>query len=199
MSTKAQLESMLLNANDRIIQLQQLVPAKNPKDYLYHAYSASAAVLEDDYVPNHVSWMDWMEREELTDDALENAGWVRFAHHQQRALTFDPNRPHRSVVSKMKCTRMTTNRLGLQPWTLTWFSHQTFRDGRSDEELRLSFCTYVDKYRWHSEEHQYMSPSEFEERHGEPYVCLMGAEDMWRWKFCECQPCKDRGIAVFQH
>ncbi len=199
MATKTQLEFMLRNANDRIIQLQQLVPAEKPKDYLYHAYSASAAVLQDDYVPNHISWLDWMEREELTDDQLDAAAWARFGHHQQRALTPDPDRPYRAVVQSMKVTRMTTKRLGRVPWVMTWFAHQTFRDGRSDEELRMSFCTYVDKYRWHSEEYQNMNPSEFEKRHGEPYVCLMGAEDVWRWKFCECQPCKDQGIAVFQH
>jgi hypothetical protein len=201
MATKAQLEKMLLNANDRIIALQQQVPAETPKDYLYHAYSASAAVLEDYYVPNHISWADWMEREELTDAQLESAAWARFAHTQQEYLVVDYKRPHRSVVQSMKCTRMTTKRLGRVPWVLTWFAHQTFRDGRSDRELEMSFDEYVEKYRWMQEERSSIkvSSAEFEKRHGEPYVCLMGAEDRWRWKLCECQPCKDRGIAVFQH
>ena len=206
MSTKAQLEFQLREANDRImvwlskgIEIQKLVPAETPKTYLYPAYTASAHVMEDDYVPNTVSWMDWMEREELSDDALENAGWARFASHQQTSLTLNPDRPHRSVVGKMKCSKMNVKRLGLQPWTLTWFAHQTFRDDRSDEQLHLSFHEYVDKYRWHQEEHRYHGPAEFEKRFGEPYVCLMGAEDTWRWKLCECQLCKDKGIAVFEH
>ena len=195
MATKAQLEMMLCAANDRIIELQQQVPKAPVKDYLYPTYHASAAVLEDDYTPNHISWLHWMEREELSDDALDNAGWARFAHTQQRYLTVDPTRPHRTPVSKLKCTRMTTERLGRVPWVLTWFAHQTFRDGRSDMELYASFEDYVDQYRWMQE----MSSIDFEKKHGVPYVSLMGAQDRWRWKLCDCVPCQKRGIAVFTH
>jgi hypothetical protein len=195
MSTKTQLESLLLDANNRIIALQQQVPKPPVKDYLYPAYHASAAVLEDDYVLNHISWLDWMEREELSDEALDNAGWARFAHTQQRQLFADPERPYRSVVNRMKCTRMTVKRLGRVPWVLTWFAHQTFRDGRSDGQLYDSFERYVDQYRWMQD----MSSLDFEKKHGVPYVCLMGAEDRWRWKLCECVPCQKRGIAVFTH
>lgn len=201
MSTKAQLEMLLVNANDRIIELQQQVPKPPVKDYLYYGFHASAAVMEDDYVKNHFSWLDWMEREDLSDDALENAGWARFAHAQQRALKLDPERPYRQVVNKMKCTRMTTERLGRVPWVLTWFAHQTFRDDRSDQELYESFEDYVDQYRWMQEDrsHSMMTSGEWEKRTGTKYVCLMGAEDRWRWKLCECEPCKKRGIAVFTH
>jgi len=165
------------------------------EQYLYPAYAVSASTLEDYYTPNRHTWPDWMERQELTDRQLHDAAWARFAKVQQTALAYDPDRPTRSVVDRMKCSRMTTKRLGMVPWVCGWFSHQTFRDGRSDDEIYNSFSAWVEQYRWMQD----LSYVDFEKNHGQPYVCLMGAEDHWRWKLCECQTCKDEGVAVFTH
>ena len=164
-------------------------------EYLYPAYSLTVHTLEDHYTLNHHTWPEWMTRQELTDRQLDEAAWARFAKVQQKALAQDATNPGRKVVDRMKCTRMTVKRLGMVPWVCGWFSHSTFRDGRSDFEIYNSFSEYVERYRWMQE----LYGSDFEETHGEPYVCLMGAEDHWRWKLCECQTCKDEGMAIFNH
>ena len=76
------------------------------------------------------------------------------------------------------------------PWALGWFSHETYRDGRSDEELRESFERWV--RRW--EEYQ-------GNLHDSPGVpCLMGAEDRWRWKpLCTCEKCLREARAMIAH
>jgi hypothetical protein len=69
MTTKTQLESLLLDANNRIIALQQQVPKPPVKDYLYPAYHASAAVLEDD-----AGWIGWNVRSYLMKLWIMQAG-----------------------------------------------------------------------------------------------------------------------------
>lgn len=77
-------------------------------------------------------------------------------------------------------------------WALAWFSHQTFRAGRTDEELLESFEQYVRRY---EDMQDYDGP--------EPppgYRCLMGAEDRRRWKpFCRCAACVRDDIALVAH
>lgn len=75
------------------------------------------------------------------------------------------------------------------PWALAWFAHKSIRAGRTDAELRDSFDRYVSRY-----EH-------LRERHDDPeYVCLMGAEDRWRWKDpCACETCVKNDWAVITH
>lgn len=78
------------------------------------------------------------------------------------------------------------------PWALGWFTHQTFRAGRTDEELRESFQRFVDLHAY------YQDDSDAWKRPG--YHCLMGAQDRWRWKpFCECDNCKRDDVAMIAH
>jgi hypothetical protein len=189
MATKAQLELMLKDANNRIMELQQQVPQPPVKDYLYYAYSASASVLEDDYTPNRHMWINWLMKEDISDRQLEEAGMARFAYTQQQYLQYNPHRSYRPVVDRLKLCRLDTKRLGRVPWTLTWFGHLTFRDGRSDDELFDSFSDYVSKYAW-MQDARSMTTGEFEARYETEYVCLMGAEDRWRWQMCACADCQ---------
>ena len=83
--------------------------------------------------------------------------------------------------------------LRYETWSLTWFSHWTFDDGRSDEEYLASFARFV---------------SRMEDRDD---YCLMGAEDRWRWKGrtddgkgetdppCRCKHCKVKGLIKIDH
>lgn len=76
------------------------------------------------------------------------------------------------------------------PWALGWFSHQTFRVGRTDDELHESF------ERWVSRWERYQDYSSLPD--GIP--CLMGAEDRYRWRpFCDCETCRKNGIALIAH
>lgn len=75
-------------------------------------------------------------------------------------------------------------------WVLGWFSHETFRAGRTDAELRDSFERFVSKW----EPYQDIDGLQG----GAP--CLMGAQDRWRWAaFCDCETCVRDDIALIAH
>ncbi len=86
-----------------------------------------------------------------------------------------------------------------ETWCLTWFQHFTFDDGRSDKEFLESFGRYVARYA-HMQDYP---PSSMPEG----YVCLMGAEDRWRWMAdkdnphppCRCEHCKEQGVVRIGH
>lgn len=72
-----------------------------------------------------------------------------------------------------------------ETWCLRWFSHYTYVDGKSDDELLQSFCRF----------RQRKLPPHFKEEY-----CLMGAEDMWRIKPpCHCEDCEKLGITYICH
>ena len=77
--------------------------------------------------------------------------------------------------------------IGYETWCLRWFSHCTYVNGRSDEELKQSFAKYVTRrFPYHNRE--------------EMGYCLMGAEDYWRWKEpCHCEDCQKHGITLIIH
>lgn len=77
----------------------------------------------------------------------------------------------------------------------TWFGHETFDIGQTDEEFLKAFEEFVQKY-----EHQ--------DRKDPDYHCLMGAEDRWRWRSgddkyesipCRCESCKSAGMLRIAH
>ena len=85
-----------------------------------------------------------------------------------------------------------------ETWNITWFSHWTFDDDRSNAEYVKSFARFVARM-----------------ERVEDY-CLMGAEDVWRWhgvandgettdpnKYtdppCRCMYCKNKGIVRIDH
>ena len=75
------------------------------------------------------------------------------------------------------------------PWAGAWFAHQTFRAGRSDEELRESFERFVRKHE--AFQRDFDNPG---------YHCLMGAQDRWRWEpFCTCDNCKRDELVLIAH
>lgn len=83
-------------------------------------------------------------------------------------------------------------REGDVPWAPGWFTHQTFRTGRTDDELRESFERFVRRY------------ENMQDYNGAPrppgYHCLMGAQDRWRWQpLCECDACRRDDVAMIAH
>ena len=103
-----------------------------------------------------------------------------------------------------------------EEWCLTWFSHYTFDIGQSDQEALDSFERYVRRV----EHHNRVTPcfvGEGKDRFPVDDVCLMGAEDRWRWTAraagqsilgcgdetskppCRCEGCKKRGVLTIDH
>ena len=77
-----------------------------------------------------------------------------------------------------------------ESWNLTWFSHETFDIGQTDEEVLDSFEQFVSR------------------RNSDQ---LMGAEDRWLWSGapdkdgnatpapCRCEHCKAQGLIRINH
>lgn len=103
--------------------------------------------------------------------------------------------------------------LRYETWCLGWFDHYTYDIGQSDSDLYESFERYVRRY----ENMQNLSVDEIVKL-GDNYVCLMGAEDRFRWGHhkrdeigkmidpeeflsgpCRCNKCKEAGIIRIEH
>lgn len=71
-----------------------------------------------------------------------------------------------------------------EAWVCHWFNHYTYNTHLSDNELKLSLASFVDRKKCLS---------------GEDHA-LMGAEDSWRWKDpCRCDKCQKRGVVYIDH
>jgi len=90
-----------------------------------------------------------------------------------------------------------------ETWCLEWFSHKTFDVGQTDAEALASFARYVMRHEHYQDWHHDERP--------EGWVCLMGAEDRWRWHGgnqpkdertdppCRCKHCQKQGVLRINH
>lgn len=96
-----------------------------------------------------------------------------------------------------------------ETWNTTWFCSESFNSELSNAEVLDSFEEYVRRY----EELQNMPYNRIREL-GFDYVCLMGAEDRWRWRAgftpdgtrdddypapCRCRHCQSAGMVRIAH
>lgn len=89
--------------------------------------------------------------------------------------------------------------LGRYSWWLDWFCHKTFNKFSSFEEAKDDFERFLTEeihadFGYYSNEELHYGA----ERHNEKLkyedgsrICLMGAEQIWRWRECECEACKN--------
>lgn len=88
-------------------------------------------------------------------------------------------------------------------WCLGWFNHYSYNTHLKDEDLLLSFKRYVDRVLHINEIYKYT----YAENYEDTYICLMGAEDHWRWrgedgkdsKVCRCKGCVESGRVFINH
>ena len=98
-----------------------------------------------------------------------------------------------------------------ESWCCSWFEHWTFDVGQSDKDALASFDSYVDRHAFYQEwPHDERTDADLAAR-GVPHrVCLMGAEDRWRWcggpgpddrttPPCRCEHCKAQGVLRIGH
>jgi hypothetical protein len=93
-----------------------------------------------------------------------------------------------------------------ETWICEWFCHCTPDVGQSDEDALKSFQNYVYRIQ---DLNQKLRCEQDLSYHATPKggVCLMGAEDRWRWRGendargvpCRCKGCKDSGIIRINH
>lgn len=85
---------------------------------------------------------------------------------------------------------------GVLPFHCEWFCHSTRPAGRSDEEIMQHFDLYV----------AWVLDKRLDTDHDGP-ICLMGAEDRWRWRGeeegsvppCRCKGCTDHNRVRIIH
>lgn len=89
-----------------------------------------------------------------------------------------------------------------ESWWITWFQHETFDVGQSDEEALVSFSRYI-----HRKQLQNLK------KYNDSNYALMGAEDRYRWHGaepdgkpenrskppCRCKFCKEQGLIRIAH
>ena len=139
-----------------------------------------------------------MFREEQTQeqlDAFVQDWWKRFLvsknEEDSRSKIINPELQYLKAEYKKHDT-----------WVLTWFQHETFDIGQTDEEALQSFEDYVSRIE--------------DENRGKPEmegIPLMGAEDRWRWRGadengnymedapapCRCKYFKEQGVLRIAH
>ena len=96
-------------------------------------------------------------------------------------------------------------------WACGWFSHYTFRDRFGDPaDVLRDFDDYVDRVQRAQEPYGDGPDSikAYEADTGKPWICLMGAEDRWRWSGeemgdriapCRCSDCEKAGVWRITH
>ena len=207
-------------------------PSGLPRDTRYPIYSITARFVQDgDYPPEERARMKWwpndpgqgriwnsvhhtkMYRED--PGQAEVGRWAREdwwpkARDQERrvvpgkAIADDhPGEPIFEVV-------LTHH----ESWCCSWFEHYTFDVGQSDAETLASFGEYVDRHAFYQDwPHGDDTDHELKRCGIEHRVCLMGAEDRWRWcgatpdgaaetrsaPPCRCEHCKAQGVLRIGH
>jgi len=115
-----------------------------------------------------------------------------------------------------------------ESWVLGWFGHETIDDGEDDQYFINSFHDFVARMKQYNrdngEVHRWTDDEGIEHSMWMEPVCLMGAEDYWRWhslkyakgfrkdrpKFdlitkdndqlpCRCRYCRKRGVVAIGH
>lgn len=129
----------------------------------------------------------------IKQDAKKKS-WIPFIKARERGNV----KKGRMPIEHPKLESIEVSLLRYETWCISWFSHWTFDDGRSNAEYVKSFARFVARM-----------------ERVEDY-CLMGAEDVWRWhgvandgettdpnKYtdppCRCINCKNKGIVRIDH
>jgi len=155
---------------------------------MYPIYNTHASWNQDDY-QNNSTGFDTMYREDPGLDAMQGFAEKWWADYAARKLA-----GKNPVLLSLEVTRKPD-----EDWCLTWFSHYTFDTGQTDAEILVSFASYVNRTEDYNAGHMIWYEAEGGGFWSEP-ICLMGAEDKWRWKGpCRCEHCQKRGVISIDH
>lgn len=152
---------------------------------------------------NSTSWSDMFREEQDTAEMERKAREEWWPEYLERPSRFGDNVKPGSLNPSEPTITVTLERH--EEWCCTWFSHWTFDDGQTDAEVLASFQEYV----WRYADMQNYYPGDAPEG----YLCLMGAEDRWRWSGsgedgdnsvntdppCRCKHCKAQGKIRIGH
>jgi hypothetical protein len=153
-------------------------------------------VLPEGRIKNSTSFTRLLEKE-MTEDELDT--YIK--------TMWDTYSSQEKILSKNPTNFTHTVRMLKEVWNCTWFGHETIDLGQSDIEALDSFERYVRRH----EDYQGMYLDNPDGLPENP-ICLMGAEDRWRWYGtqdkvtgeqtsapCRCEACKESGRIRISH
>ena len=187
----------------------------------YPIYSFAAKWAQDgEHDPKYPNWhkglpegrtwnstsMTKMCKEEKTEEELK-----AIADEWWEKVLSTSEKEGRSAIINPKIESLTYKLKEHETWDLSWFQHETFDVGQTNEEVLKSFEEYVRRAEEKNREieRQYPEDKYYENGHR----ALMGAEDRWRWHGaepngestdhspapCRCKFCKEQGVIRIAH
>lgn len=150
----------------------------------YPIYRFSAVWNQSDYKKNSSSCYQ-MYKEKLTQDEMDEK-----LEEFKTNVTKDK--------TEVEFISSTVEYLEDETWVGKWFCHFTFNKFNSDSEAEKSFEEFVDrKIELNLQHGHHRDDMNFASK--EPYYCLMGAEDRWRWEVCHCEHCEKNKWTIINH
>ena len=101
---------------------------------------------------------------------------------------------HKNVIFKMAEYEFVEE----ESWCSGWFSHYTYNQLENVSEIESSFEDFVERKEQSNKKNGH-GTLDSNPNSKEPYHCLMGAEDRYRWKICRCDGCKKLGKITVDH
>ena len=151
------------------------------KDKSYEEYPNWKKGLPKDRIWNSTSWTKMYKEEQ---DLKELEGWMM--QWWDEYLTKKDNED-----KAMKLLYLKVEFFEHETWHPTWFQHETFDEGQTDEEVLKSFENFVRRKEALNRKRQW--------EEGKDEYCLMGAEDRWRWEVCHCEHCEKNEWTIINH
>ena len=150
----------------------------------YPIYRFSAVWDQEDYKNNSTSIYRMFESR-LSDEELgEN-----LEKFKQNIIEKHPD----AIFKSCECKYIED-----ETWSIQWFNHITLNKFDNDNEAIKSFERFVNrKSELNLTNGHYKGDMNFNSN--EPYYCLMGAEDRYRWEVCHCEHCKKGGWTIINH
>lgn len=161
---------------------------------------------------NSTGWCEMFREEQDTDEMERKAREEWWPKHIDTPSRFGENlKPSAANPSEPTITVKLSH---YEEWVCTWFQHETFDDGQTDAEALRSFGDYVHRHAFYQDwPHDDATDADLKARGIEHRVCLMGAEDRWRWSGsgedgdnnvntdppCRCKHCKAQGKVRIGH
>ena len=150
----------------------------------YPIYRFSAVWDQEDYKNNSTGSCRMFESK-LSDEELKE----KLEEFKQNIITKHPDALFKSCECKY---------IEDETWVLQWFNHFTLNKFDNDNDTIRSFEQFVDRkleLNWQNGHFK----DDINPNSKEPYYCLMGAEDRYRWEVCHCEHCQKGGWTIINH
>jgi hypothetical protein len=86
-----------------------------------------------------------------------------------------------------------------ESWCIGWFNHYTYNLYETDSEVWSSFFKFVNRKKQLNRKNGHGDSEQYDFNNKNPFYCLMGAEDTWRWNICRCEHCQKAGKITVDH